>query len=95
MPQNAAASLPSVTKTANPNTEAEKAHQKALAMIYRHTHRDFKGSYDGVKTIMVCRGGASCVVSLDELTEAEVADRLPSAMKKEAGRLQAKKAAKS
>lgn len=83
-----------MTMTTNPNAEAEKAHQKALALIYRHTHRDYKGNYGGVKTIMVCRGGASCVVPLDGLTEAEVADRLPYAMKKEAERLKAKKAAK-
>lgn len=48
-----------MTKTTNPNTEAEKAHQKALTLIYRHTHRDYKGNYGGVKSIMVCRGGAS------------------------------------
>lgn len=81
-----------MTKTINPNTEAEKAHQKALTLIYRHTHRDYRGNYGGVKSIMVCRGGASCVVPLDGLTEAEVADRLPYAMKKEAERLAAKKA---
>jgi len=82
-----------MTKTTNPNTEAEKAHQKALTLIYRHTHRDYRGNYGGVKSIMVCRGGASCVVPLDGLTEAEVADRLPYAMKKEAERLEAKKKA--
>lgn len=76
-----------MTKTTNPNAEAEKAHQKALTLIYRHTHRDYKGNYNGVKSIMVCRGGASCIVPLDELTEAEVADLLPYAMKKEAERL--------
>ena len=95
MPQNAVAPRPSVTKTTNPNAEAEKVHQKALALIYRHTHRDYKGNYGGVKSIMVCRGGASCVVPLDGLTEAEVADRLPSAMKKESERLEAKNAAKA
>jgi len=76
-----------MNKTTNPNAEAEKAHQKALALIYRHTHRDYKGNYGGVKSIMVCRDGASCLVPLDGLTEAEVADRLPYAMKKEAERL--------
>lgn len=83
-----------MTKTTNPNAEAEKAHQKALTLIYRHTHRDYKGNYGGVKSIMVCRDGASCVVPLDALTEAEVADRLPYAMKKEAERLAAKQAEK-
>lgn len=80
-----------MTKTTNPNAEAEKAHQKALTLIYRHTHRDYKGNAGGVRSIMVHRGGASCVVPLDGLTEAEVANLLPYAMKKEAQRLAEKK----
>lgn len=78
--------------TSNQANELERAHQKALKLIYRHTHRDYKGSYGGAKSIMVCRDGASCLVPLDCLTEAEIADRLPSAMKKENERLAAAKA---
>lgn len=63
-------------------SEAEKAHQVALKLIYRHTHRDFKGVRAGVKEILTARG----LVELDDLTESEVAERLPQAMKKEAQR---------
>ncbi|HDQ4405490.1 TPA: hypothetical protein P8734_005688 [Pseudomonas aeruginosa] len=73
--------MPKVTT----NSAAEKAHQKALALIYRHTHRDFKGRRDGVKEIMLARG----LVALDDLTESDVAELLPQALKKEARRLSA------
>lgn len=63
----------------NPNIDAEKAHQAALKLIYRHTHQDYKGMREGVKEILTLRG----LVALDELTESEVADRLPQALKKE------------
>ncbi len=72
-----------MNKPAILNSTAEKAHQKALKLIYRHTHRDFKGLRDGTKEILTPRG----LVSLDDLTESEVAERLPSALKKEAARL--------
>lgn len=59
----------------------------ALKLIYRHTHKDYKGKFpDGTKTILVCRGG-TCLVALDDLTDTEIADRLPSAQRMEAKRL--------
>jgi hypothetical protein len=67
----------------NPNSAAEKAHQTALKLIYRHTHRDYKGSRNGIKEILTARG----LVELDDLTESEVAERLPQALKKEAQRV--------
>lgn len=66
---------------------AEQAHQHALKLIYRHTHSDFKGVIDGVEMVLVCRAGVSTLVPLDSLTEPEVADRLPAAIKKEAKRV--------
>lgn len=62
---------------------AEQAHQRALVLIYRHTHADFKGSLNGEPSILVCRSGATQLVPLDDLTEAEVAERLPGALKAE------------
>lgn len=70
----------------NPNNAAEKAHQTALKLIYRHTHRDYKGQRNGIKEILTARG----LVELDDLTESEVAERLPQALKKEAQRLNAR-----
>lgn len=70
------------------NSDAEKAHQAALKLIYRHTHQDYKGVRAGVKEILTARG----LVELDDLTESEVAERLPQAMKKEALRAAARAA---
>ena len=71
------------------NSAAEKAHQTALKLIYRHSHSDFKDVRDGVKEIMLARG----IVALDDLTESDVAELLPQALKKEAQRLSEDKSA--
>lgn len=57
----------------------------ALKLIYRHTHKDYKGKIDGKPSILVFRGG-TCLVMLDDLTDAEIADKLPSAQRMEAKR---------
>lgn len=63
-------------------TRAEK-----LNLIYRHTHRDFKGGGKGTfRSILVYRKGTALVL-LDDLTEAEIEDKLAYALKKEAERL--------
>ncbi len=64
----------------------------ALTLIYRHAHRDQKGTTDGTRTILAYRNG-TCLVALDALTDAEVRERLPYALKLE-GRRQAKLAAR-
>lgn len=54
---------------------AATAKQQALAQIWRETHRDYKGMIDGKRTIMIYRQGTRLVL-LDNLTEAEIADRV-------------------
>lgn len=61
-------------------TRAEK-----LRLIYRWTHSDFKGRIDGEPSILVLRGSTTLVM-LKDLTDAEIADKLPYALKKEAER---------
>jgi hypothetical protein len=69
---------------ANGLTEARKAfvnpapvtREQKLALVWKNTHSDFKGTHEGVKTIMVYRQGTR-LVPLDNLTDAEIADRLP------------------
>lgn len=57
---------------------------KALALIYRHTHADFKGHLrDGTKTIWLVTG----LVVLTDLPDIEITYRLPTALKKEQIRL--------
>lgn len=48
--------------------------QRKLDAIWRGTHRDYKSSTDGVRSIMVCRG-ATCLVPLSELTDKEINQR--------------------
>lgn len=54
------------------------------ALIWKHTHRDFKGKSDGVKMIMICRNGGSTLCPIPGLTDAEYADKLGYAQRKEA-----------
>ncbi|NAP32624.1 hypothetical protein [Pseudomonas syringae] len=64
----------------NQDSAAEKAHQAALHLIYKHLHGDQKGTHDGIKEIQTSRG----LVALDDLKEQEVAELLPAALKAEA-----------
>lgn len=71
------------------------SRDQKLTLIYRHTHRDYKGKagerwgseHVGKRTLMVNRQGATTLVLLENLSDAEVADSLPYALKKEAERL--------
>ncbi len=45
--------------------------------VWRATHNDYRGMIDGQRTIMVLRGGGSCLVTLGGLTDEEIAARLP------------------
>lgn len=67
-------------KTLDPDTltRADK-----LNLIYRHTHRDYKGGKGAARSILVLRGATTSV----PLTNAEIEDKLPYALKKETGRL--------
>ena len=68
--------------------------KQQLNLIWRHTHRDYKGTRaDGVKTILVNENGATCLVELDALTDAQIAEKLPYCLKKEQERKQKKSAA--
>lgn len=51
--------------------------EQKLAAIWRTTHRDYKGAIDGVRYILVLRNGGTQSVALSDLTEAEIASRLP------------------
>lgn len=74
------------------NDELDRATK--LKLIYRHTHKDYKGTLpDGTQTVLVCRGG-TCLVALNDLTDAEIADKIGYAVKKERERLDAIEAKK-
>lgn len=68
----------------------ELTRDQKLALIYRHEHSDYKGKagamwgeHAGKKTLMVNVNGGSALVLLENLTDEQIADRLPYAMKKE------------
>lgn len=60
---------------------AELSKQQKLALIYKHTHRDFKGEIEGEPTILVFRNG-TCLIRLADMTDAEIEDRVQSALRK-------------
>lgn len=53
-----------------------------LALIFKHTHRDFKGTGQD-KRLMILRDGVTCLVPLDGLRDGEIEKLLPYAEKKE------------
>lgn len=68
--------------------------ERKEALIWRHTHKAYRGLISGVKTILVGRSNGTQLVALSGLTDAELADSLKYAQHAEAKRLAAKKAAK-
>jgi len=51
--------------------------EQKLKMVWKNTHKDFRGKLpDGTKTVMIYRNG-TCLVALENLTDAEINDRLP------------------
>jgi hypothetical protein len=59
-------------RLANPVTREEK-----LLAIWRNTHADFKGKIDGKACILVLREGGTHSVPLSDLTDEEIAYKLP------------------
>lgn len=56
---------------------------KALEIIYRHTHKDFKGVLPcGAKSILLFEG----LVALEDLSSEEISYRIPIALQKERAR---------
>lgn len=58
-----------------------KLRDQQLALIWRDTHKDYKGKIDGVPYIMVLRVGGTHSVPLDALTDEEVGRKFADALK--------------
>ena len=56
--------------------------EQKLKLVWRKTHRDYKGTLNGERSIMVYRQG-TCLVLLKDLTDEEIEARLPRASKQE------------
>jgi len=51
--------------------------KKLEAALWRHTHKDFRGSIDGVKNILILRSAGTCLVSIKDLSDEELLNKLP------------------
>lgn len=69
--------------TIRPSRAHPASRGAQLRLIYRWTHRDYKTSTARVCSIMLMRAGKTMLVQLDDLTDAEIAERLPYAIKKQ------------
>jgi hypothetical protein len=58
------------------NTHEFSLREIKLQMIWKKTHRDFKGKVEGKRSILVNREGATCLVPLTDLTDEEIERRL-------------------
>jgi hypothetical protein len=54
--------------------------EQKLDAVYRHMHPDYTGRIDGERTVMTYRNG-TCLVALDDLTDAEIESKLPKEMR--------------
>jgi chorismate mutase len=55
-----------------------KTRKKLEALLWKNTHKDFRGSIDGAKNVLINRGGeGTCLVPLDALTDEELLGKLP------------------
>ena len=51
--------------------------EQKLKLVWKHMPKDYRGKLpDGTKTVMIYRNG-TCLVALENLTDAEINDRLP------------------
>jgi len=57
--------------------------EQKLRLVWKHTHRDYKGMLEGQRSIMVYRNG-TCLVLLKDLTDKEIDERIPRACKENA-----------
>ena len=57
-----------------PETKTMTREQK-LKIVWRKTHKDYKGKIEGVKYIMIFRNG-STLIPLDSLTDKEIDSRI-------------------
>lgn len=48
-----------------------------IEQVWFHTHADFKMTIDGRRCVLVCKVGATVPAFLDEMSDDELAVRLP------------------
>ncbi|MBT1509434.1 hypothetical protein KIP88_02870 [Bradyrhizobium sp. SRL28] len=58
----------------------KSVRDRKLAAVWKYKHRDYKGRINGVRYVMVYRNGTMSV-PLADLTDAEIEDALPAAVR--------------
>lgn len=53
---------------------------KKLDAVWKHKHRDYKGRINGTRCVLIYRNGTTSV-PLTDLTDAEIEDNLPAAVR--------------
>ena len=83
-----------MSEVVQPIDPAALSRKQKLTLIYRHEHRDYKGragaqwgDHEGEKTIMVNEKGATVLTLRETLSDDQIANKLPYALKKESERL--------
>jgi hypothetical protein len=57
--------------------------QEQLTIIYRHTHRDYKGKVNGERAILINENGATVLCPLSALTDKQIARTFPYCYRRE------------
>ena len=55
-------------------------HKQLAALVWKHTHRDFRAVIDGRKSVMLPASHAKRTAFIDEMTYGELLDALPSSV---------------
>jgi len=64
------------------NKNEAKARKKLEALLWRHTHRDFRGKLDdGSKTVLMGTAQGTVLVCIARMTDAEITAKLPRAVR--------------
>jgi hypothetical protein len=65
------------TKTFTTTSKMDPDKMLKLAVIWGKTHRDFRSKLNGKKSILVLREGGTTLVPLEDLTDTEIAQKMP------------------
>jgi hypothetical protein len=63
-------------------TNEAKARKKLEALLWKHTHRDFRGKLDdGSKTVLMGTAQGTVSVCIARMTDAEIIAKLPRSIR--------------
>lgn len=54
-----------------------KTRKKLESLLWKNTHKDFRGSIDGVKNVLLLTAQGTCLYPLSALTDEELLSKIP------------------